>query len=68
MKLSNVEISFDTDSSIGKIIVDGVDISNTTKKVEVVFDAEDRIPIVKLELYSDVTIEGRAYMDSVWVK
>lgn len=64
LKLADVEIHYDIDKKISKIVVDGKDYSNKACKVETSFDVENRIPIVKLELYCDnLVIKGKVKVD-----
>lgn len=64
LKLADVEIHYDIDHMISKIIIDCQDYSNKCRKIETSFDTENRVPIVKIELYSDnIIIKGKSKVD-----
>lgn len=66
-KLADIEINYDVKdlkNITGKIKIDGVDYSNKVTSVESSFDAENRIPIVKVAFYCDtLKIKGKANID-----
>lgn len=67
LKLADIEISYDfydLKNIIGKIRIDGVDYSSKVSSIESSFDAENRIPIVKVAFYCDtLKIKGKAKVD-----
>ncbi|KLU74273.1 MULTISPECIES: hypothetical protein [Clostridium] len=67
LELADIEINYnikDSNSIIGKIKIDGIDYSNKVASIESSFDAENRIPIVKVAFYCDtLKINGKAKVD-----
>ncbi|CAL83888.1 hypothetical protein FDF29_06535 [Clostridium botulinum] len=60
LKLADVEIHYDIDKSISKVVIDGKDFSMVTKSAKVKIDARN-IPILQLDIYTDnVKFKGKA--------
>ncbi|EDK35268.1 hypothetical protein [Clostridium kluyveri] len=52
LKLADIEIEYDIDKLLGKIIIDGIDHSKKVKSVDFSMDARN-IPVVKVEFYAE---------------
>lgn len=52
LKLADIEIEYDIDKLLGKIIIDGIDCSKKVKNIEVSIEAQS-IPMVKVEFYAE---------------
>ncbi|MDS1004933.1 hypothetical protein P9J83_15725 [Clostridium sporogenes] len=63
LKLADVEIHYDIDKNISKVVIDGQDLSMVTKSAEIKIDAQN-IPILQLDVYTDnIKFKGKANTD-----
>lgn len=68
LKLADIEIEYDIDKSLGKIIIDGIDYSKKVKSVDISMDAQN-IPMVKVEFYAEpLKIKANAKVEKQCVK
>lgn len=64
-KLADVEIHYNYDETVGKVIVDGQDLSNKITAVKVNYKGGD-IPIVTLEIPCDsLKLSGKVKLETV---
>jgi uncharacterized protein with NRDE domain len=68
LKLADIEIEYDIDKLIGKIIIDGVDYSTKISNVVISINAQG-IPMVKVEFYAEnLKIKTKAEVEKQCVR